>query len=78
MGNLLGKIRDAIFANPAALFFFAAFLIAEYGNYQRGRELTQMCELLSYPDVMVANPKTGLGKVAEFCFDRLSDNGPDD
>ncbi len=78
MGQLLNKIRDAIFANPLALMFFVLAVLAEYSNYKRGNELTQMCELLSYPDVMVANPKTGLGKIAEFCSDRLSDNGSDD
>jgi hypothetical protein len=78
MSDLLGKIRDAIFGNPAALFFFVLAVIAEYNNYQRGHELTQVCELLSYPDVAVANPKTALGKVATICSDRLSDNGPDD
>jgi hypothetical protein len=78
MSDLLGKIRDALVANPAALFFFVLAVVAEYNNYQRGHELTQVCELLSYPDVTVANPKTALGKVATICSDRLSDNGPDD
>jgi hypothetical protein len=78
MNNLLFRIRDAIFANPVALFFFVLAVIAEYNNYQRGHELTQVCELLSYPDVTVANSKTALGKVATICSERLSDDGPDD
>jgi hypothetical protein len=78
MNGLLGKIRDALFANPVALFFFVLAVIAEYNNYQRGHELTQVCDLLSYPDVTVANPKTALGKVATICSDRLLDNDPDD
>jgi hypothetical protein len=78
MRRLLDKIRDAIFANPLALLFFVFAAIAEYGNYQRGRELTQLCELLSYPDVTVSNPKTVMGKVATICSERLSDDGPDD
>jgi hypothetical protein len=78
MGKLLEKIRDAVFSNPLALFFFVLFVVAEYNNYRRGHELTQMCELLNYPDAMEANPKTGLGKIAEYCSNRLSDDSPDD
>jgi hypothetical protein len=78
MRRLQDRIRDAIFANPLAVVFFALAVIAEYSNYQRGREITQLCELLSYPDVMAANPKTGLGKLVNFCSERLSDDGPDE
>jgi hypothetical protein len=78
MGRLLDKIRDAIFANPLAVLFFAVAVYAVYSNHQRGREMRQLCEMLSYPDVMVANPKTGLEKLANFYSKRLSDDGPDD
>jgi hypothetical protein len=60
------------------VLFFALAVIAECSNYQRGRDMTQLCELLSYPDVMTANPKTGLGKLANLCTDRLSDDDPDE
>jgi hypothetical protein len=72
------RLRDAIVANPLTALLFVAFLIAEYGNCKRGRELTQLCELFSYPDVTFANPKTGLGKLANLCNDRLSNDGPDE
>lgn len=66
------------YANPLAVLFFAVAVYAVYSNYQRGREMRQLCEILSYPDVMVANPKTGLGKLANLCSERLSDDGPDE
>jgi hypothetical protein len=76
VSDLFGKIRAI--CEPHGVFFFVLAVIAEYNNYQRGHELTEVCELLSYPDVTVANPKTALAKVATICSDRLSDNAPDD
>ena len=40
------SIRESLIENPFASILLAALVIAEYGNYQRGRELARVCELL--------------------------------
>jgi hypothetical protein len=77
VSKLLDRIRDAIFANPIAWFFFLLAVMAEYGNYQRGHELTQVCEILPLPDVTSFSPKTAKEKAERICLDRLSDDGSD-
>jgi hypothetical protein len=46
LNSIPQKIRDGLLKNPLAWLLFAAFLIAEYGNYQRGKELQRVCGLL--------------------------------
>ncbi len=58
MGKLLDRFRESISANPIAWFFFLLFALAEYGNYQRGHELTQVCEILPLPEGTSSGPKT--------------------
>jgi hypothetical protein len=74
MSKLLDRMRDAIFANPVAWFFFLLAAVAEYGNYQRGHELTQVCEILPLPGVTLFSPKTAKEKAERICLDRLSDD----
>jgi hypothetical protein len=42
--------------------------MAEYGNYQRGRELDQVCELLGPHDVAVMSPQTPKEEIDNICI----------
>jgi hypothetical protein len=77
MSKALDRIRAAIFSNPLAWLFFVLAAVAVYGNYQRGHELTQVCEVLLLPEVTLSGPKTAKEKAERICLDRLSVDGSD-
>jgi hypothetical protein len=69
-----GKLRDWIMTNPVAWFLFVLLVIAEYGNYQRGKELTRVCELSGPHDVFIEHPRTDRQELDNICINRLSDD----
>jgi hypothetical protein len=62
-------IRDGLLKNPLAWLLLAAFLIAEYGNYQRGKELQRICDLLEI-DAAATAPGTAADEIANICTAR--------
>ena len=66
--NFIDKIREGFFRNPIAWVLLGMFLIAEYGNYQRGRDLTRVCELTG------AAHDTRKSELSTICSSRLSDD----
>jgi hypothetical protein len=59
-------MRDGLLKNPLAWLLFAAFLIAEYGNYQRGKELQRICDLLEI-DAAATTRGTAADEIANIC-----------
>ena len=51
--------------------FCRAFVIAEYGNYEHGRDLTRVCELIGPDYVISAHPRTDREEVESICGARL-------
>jgi hypothetical protein len=78
--NLTGKMREGFFKNPSAWLLLIVFAIAEYGNYQRGKELDRICELTGEHDVSVPTPRTVRQEIDKICISRQPDDyqQPDD
>ena len=66
------QIANALSRNPLAWILLALLLLAEYWNYQHGKQLDTVCEAIRWPDVLPNNPKTDLEKAQIICVDRLS------
>jgi hypothetical protein len=67
---LLNRIRDGIIKNPVVWMLVALLAVAEHGNYERGRELTRVCELLGPHDVAVGTPRTAKEEIDNICISR--------
>jgi hypothetical protein len=78
----LSSIRDAFARNPIAWLLSALLVMAEYGNFQRGRELDRICELLPHDVVVVYRPpRTARQEIDYICARREAsgdegDGGP--
>jgi hypothetical protein len=72
MDRIVKAIHEGFFRNPLAWLLLAAFAIAEYGNYQRGKELDRVCELTGPHDVWVKSPKTSREEIDKICGARES------
>lgn len=64
------KLQDWFFANPLAWILLTLLIVAEWGNYHRGRELTRVCELIGPHDVYYPRPKTPHEEIAHICANR--------
>ncbi len=62
--------------NLVALLLAGLFAIAEYGNYQRGREIDRVCDLLGPHDFEVAHPMTARQEIDNICISREPDDDP--
>lgn len=63
----LDTIRTGFIRNPIAWILVVLLCMAEYGNYQRGRELDRVCELLGSHDVAVMSPQTPNEEIDDIC-----------
>ena len=72
--NLVEKMQEGFFKNPFAWLLLIAFIIAEYGNYQRGKELDRICELSGPHDVSVKKPTTPREEIDNICISRQPDD----
>jgi hypothetical protein len=70
--KIADRIQEAFLRNPIAWVLLAAFLIAEYGNYQRGRELDQVCEAMPDPILIQDHPRTPKELADKICAGRNS------
>ena len=69
-------IREGLSHNPLAwplALSVTAFAIAEFGNYERGRDLTRVCELTGPHDVISLHPKTDREEIDSICAARLAE-----
>jgi hypothetical protein len=74
--GLHAKLVASFSNSPWAWVFFAAFVFAEYGNWQRGHDLTRVCALIPHDIVTYGHPVTPQQIVDHICASRNSD--PDD
>jgi hypothetical protein len=58
------------------LEIFLAILLAfaVYGNYERGTELSRVCELIGPHDVWVEKPRTVREEIDKICISRMPDD----
>jgi hypothetical protein len=68
------KIQDGFFKNPFAWLMVTAFAVAEYGNYQRSKELARVCDLLGPHDVYIDHPTTARQEIDNICISRMPDD----
>jgi hypothetical protein len=65
----------AIFkANPLAWVLAALLAAVEFANYQRGAELTRVCELTSPHDFSYDHPATNKQELDTICAGRWGDD----
>jgi hypothetical protein len=69
----LTKTGEAFFKNPIAWIVCALLALVVYGNYERGRDLDRVCELLGPHDVVVPSPQTPRQEIDNICISRLPD-----
>ena len=74
---IVQRINASLSEQPLVWVLLAAFLLAEYGNWTRGRELRRVCELLPHEDVYHSRPKTTAQEIASICASRLDDDSTD-
>jgi hypothetical protein len=74
----VGALREHAIRNPLVWLLLALFVIAEYNNYQRGKELSAVCDVLPYADALPARPRTDLEKAQAICENRQYDQFNDD
>ncbi len=76
--RLVQSIRESLIENPFAWILLAALVIAEYGNYQRGRELARVCELLGPHEIAVTVARTAREEIDNIYVSRqLADESED-
>jgi hypothetical protein len=74
MNSWTDKIREGLLKNPFAWILFVLLVIAEYGNYQRGKELDHVCELTGPHDVGFVSPKNDKEELDTICISRQPDD----
>lgn len=73
MQRFVSQFRESIVENPITWALVALLTLAIYGNYQRGRELSRICDLLGPHDIRVSNPRTPQEEIDNICISRQSD-----
>jgi hypothetical protein len=71
--QLIDRLRASFISNPAAWFLAVMLTYSIYGNYERDRELSRVCELLGPHKMSFANPITANEEIDIIC----SLHGPD-
>ena len=72
MSRLTTWFSESFVRNPAVWLLLGAFLLAEWGNWNRGAELSRVCQLLGDHDVSVAHPRTAKQEIDNICINRQS------
>ena len=76
--KVVATLRDGFLKNPIAWILCVLLGIAGHGNYQRGRDLDRICELLGPHDVAVASPRTAREEIDNICISREPPDDPQD
>jgi hypothetical protein len=67
-------LLDKAVKNPIAWLFFALLVIAEYGNYNLGKDLHRMCDLLGEHNVSFEHPVTPQEEIDTICLSHRADD----
>jgi len=68
-------VFESIIANPATWLFLLLFVVAEYWNFQHGKQLDVVCQAVPWADVLPNKPRTDLEKAQLICSNR-QDSSP--
>ncbi|WP_428668059.1 hypothetical protein [Reyranella sp.] len=74
---MLTRLSQSFSKNPLAWILFVLFLIAEGGNWQRGVELSRLCELTGLDDDLVANLTANQREIRRICVGRRPEERAD-
>jgi hypothetical protein len=75
--QIIDRIRNSFVRNPAVWIFFFLFVLAEYWNYMKGRELARVCELLGPHEASVRHPRTAREEIDNICLRHEPDDSDD-
>ena len=65
--QLTDKLRASFISNPMAWFLALMLTYSIYGNYERDRQLSRVCELLGPHKMSFANPVTAKEEIDIIC-----------
>ena len=68
--GLHARLIASFSRNPVAWSLLAAFALAEYGNWQRGRELSRVCALVPHEATYASRPQTARQEIDKICAGR--------
>jgi len=68
--GLHARFIASLSRNPVAWSLLAAFALAEYGNWQRGRELSRVCALVRHEATYASRPRTARQEIDKICAGR--------
>ena len=68
--GLHARLIASFSRNPVAWSLLAVFALAEYGNWQRGRELSRVCALVPHGVASASHPRTAQEEIDRICAGR--------
>ena len=74
--GLHARLITSFSRNPVAWALVAAFALAEYGNWQRGRELSRVCALVPHEATYASHQRTARQEIDKICAGREPVAGP--
>lgn len=73
--RIVERFNQSLAKNPLLWVLLAAFLIAEHANWQRGHDLTRVCNLIPHDMVVYGHPIKPQEIIDKICSDH---DGTDD
>lgn len=70
---MLDRFGRSFAKNPPAWILLGLFLFALYGSWQRGAELSRICDLLGNPDGLVPGQTPAQREITKICRSRQAD-----
>jgi hypothetical protein len=61
------QISESFARNPATWVLFGLLVVAEWGNYETGRDLMRVCELIGSPVAFSPRPRTTEQEINNIC-----------
>lgn len=71
--RLLEKIRASFVAHPITWCLAVLLVLMGYRNYQRGRDLSHLCDVVGNHIIAVAHARTLQQEIERVCLDREPD-----
>jgi hypothetical protein len=68
--SLWDRLQEGFFKNPIAWILLGLLAVAEYRNYERGKELKRLCELTEPHDASHLHPQTSRQEINTICLRR--------
>ena len=71
--RLLERIRASFLGHPVAWCLAVLLVLMGYRNYQRGRDLSHLCDVVGSHIITVAHARTLQQEIERVCLDREPD-----